>query len=238
VILSALVSEKGMVEKDEDGQRKTRVVDGACVFLNRKGFEGGEGCSLHSLALRIGKQPLEVKPDVCWQLPVRRTFQHVERTDGTQILLVQIRVRPSWGRRPRPTAPAAARPSARGARAGVRDRARHADRFIIAAYDVPRRTGARMAALTAARKVAARQRTPPSAAALLPAPHPADPNSPRLRWGASLLRGQIRPFTVRELAAIARRRSGQAGRRPLISAPGARCHSSLRAPLTHRSATT
>ena len=90
---------KGVVEKDEDGQRKTRVVDGACVFLNRKGFEGGEGCSLHNLAVRLGKQPLEVKPDVCWQLPVRRTFQHVERTDGTNILLVTIGEydRRGWG---------------------------------------------------------------------------------------------------------------------------------------------
>ena len=30
-----------------------------------------------------GKNPLETKPDVCWQLPIRRTFRNVERQDGT-----------------------------------------------------------------------------------------------------------------------------------------------------------
>ena len=30
-----------VVEKDDEGDRKTRVVDGACVFLNRPGFAGG-----------------------------------------------------------------------------------------------------------------------------------------------------------------------------------------------------
>ena len=29
-------------------RRSTRVVDGACVFLNRPGFPGGEGCALYS----------------------------------------------------------------------------------------------------------------------------------------------------------------------------------------------
>ena len=174
---------KGVIEKDEDGQRKTRVVDGACVFLNRKGFEGGEGCSLHSLALRIGKQPLEVKPDVCWQLPVRRTFQHVERTDGTQILLVSIFEydRRGWGpgghdldwycsgSTEAHVAPEPVYVTERGTLIELMGRP---------AYDVlEAHCEARMAALTAARKVAARQRTPAErAAALLPfAPHPADP---------------------------------------------------------------
>ena len=30
---------KSFIELDEDGARKTRVVDGACVFLNREGFD-------------------------------------------------------------------------------------------------------------------------------------------------------------------------------------------------------
>ena len=74
---------KRLVDKDEDGERKTRVVDGACVFLNRPGFAGGQGCALHRYALRTGRHPLETKPDVCWQLPIRRTYDNVERTDGT-----------------------------------------------------------------------------------------------------------------------------------------------------------
>ncbi len=50
----------------------TRLVDGACIFLNRPGFAGGPGCALHRAALERGISPLLVKPDVCWQLPLRR----------------------------------------------------------------------------------------------------------------------------------------------------------------------
>ena len=33
--------------KNEDGDGVTRLVDGACIFLNRPGFAGGAGCALH-----------------------------------------------------------------------------------------------------------------------------------------------------------------------------------------------
>jgi hypothetical protein len=91
--------EDGWVETDEDGDRKTAVVDGACVFLNRPGFAGGEGCALHGLALRQGRHPLETKPDVCWQLPIRRTFRDVELPDGTEYTEVSIGEydRRGWG---------------------------------------------------------------------------------------------------------------------------------------------
>ena len=91
------------VVKDAEGDRKTRVVevDGqeACVFHNRPGFAGGAGCALHLLALREGLEPLQTKPDVCWQLPIRRTFRDVERTDGTTYLEVTITEydRRGWG---------------------------------------------------------------------------------------------------------------------------------------------
>ena len=90
---------KKWVEKDEDGARKTRVVDGACIFANRPGFPGGEGCALHGLALRTGRHFVETKPDVCWQLPIRRSYDHVERPDGTQTLVVTIAEydRRGWG---------------------------------------------------------------------------------------------------------------------------------------------
>ena len=45
---------------------RTRVVDGACVFLNR----GGRGCLLHAWALREGRDYHPVKPMVCWLFPV------------------------------------------------------------------------------------------------------------------------------------------------------------------------
>jgi hypothetical protein len=91
------------VEKDADGERKTRVtsLDGqrACIFHNRPGFAGGAGCALHLLALRDGIEPLETKPDVCWQLPLRRTFRTVERPDDTSYLEISIGEydRRGWG---------------------------------------------------------------------------------------------------------------------------------------------
>ncbi|CAN5495021.1 hypothetical protein BH11ACT8_BH11ACT8_00070 [soil metagenome] len=102
------VKKKDWVEKDEDGERKTRtkVVDGqkACVFHNRADFapsegRGGAGCALHLLALDQGRNPLETKPDVCWQLPIRRLFREVERQDGTSYTEVTITEydRRGWG---------------------------------------------------------------------------------------------------------------------------------------------
>jgi hypothetical protein len=67
--------------------RKTRVVDGACIFHNRPGFAGGYGCALHAQALRDGVHPLRYKPDVCWQLPVRRLQEWEDRPDGTRVLV-------------------------------------------------------------------------------------------------------------------------------------------------------
>jgi hypothetical protein len=61
----------GWTDTEADGTVVTRIHDGACIFLNRPGFAGGEGCALHSAALAIGERPLDWKPDVCWQLPLR-----------------------------------------------------------------------------------------------------------------------------------------------------------------------
>ncbi|PZS25704.1 MAG: hypothetical protein DLM59_19755 [Pseudonocardiales bacterium] len=92
----------GVVTTDElDGKpaKRTRTVDGACIFLNRPGFEGGEGCALHALALHTGKHPLETKPDVCWQLPIRRAQDWVKRPDGTEVLVSTVTEfdRRGWG---------------------------------------------------------------------------------------------------------------------------------------------
>ncbi|WP_203337183.1 hypothetical protein [Nocardioides limicola] len=97
------VKRKDWVELDDEGERKTRTheVDGqqACVFANRPGFAGGAGCALHALALSKGMEPLETKPDVCWQLPIRRTFRVVEGPDGSQHTEISIGEydRPGWG---------------------------------------------------------------------------------------------------------------------------------------------
>lgn len=84
---------------EEDGTVLTRVVDGACIFLNRPGFEAGAGCALHQQALRTGVEPLTTKPDVCWQLPIRRAYRTVEMPDETSYLEITITEfdRRSWG---------------------------------------------------------------------------------------------------------------------------------------------
>lgn len=88
----------GWVET-EDGERKTRVTDGACVFLNDPDFPGGAGCALHHLAEREDIPWTRTKPDVCWQLPIRRTYRTVERPDGSEYLEVTIGEydRRGWG---------------------------------------------------------------------------------------------------------------------------------------------
>ena len=91
--------ENGWVSEDEDGDRQTRPFQGSCIFQNRPGFAGGAGCSLHILALKEGREPLETKPDVCWQLPVRRTYDWIDRPDDTRVLQVSIGEydRRGWG---------------------------------------------------------------------------------------------------------------------------------------------
>jgi hypothetical protein len=82
----------GWLRTEADGTRVTRVVDGACIFLNRPGFARGAGCALHVAALDAGERPLDWKPDVCWQLPLRLE----EQTDGHGHVTSTVR---EWKRR-------------------------------------------------------------------------------------------------------------------------------------------
>ncbi|GAB3110611.1 hypothetical protein GCM10027055_10200 [Janibacter alkaliphilus] len=85
--------------EQEDGATKTKVVDGGCIFLNRPGFPAGAGCALHQHAMLTGVPPHTLKPDVCWQLPIRRTYRTVELTDESSYLEVSIGEydRRGWG---------------------------------------------------------------------------------------------------------------------------------------------
>lgn len=86
-------------EDDDEKRNKTRTHDGACIFSNRSDHPGGIGCALHGLALRLGLNPLETKPEVCWQLPVRREQEWVDRPDATRILRSTVTEfdRRGWG---------------------------------------------------------------------------------------------------------------------------------------------
>jgi hypothetical protein len=73
----------------------TRVVGGACIFLNRPGFRGGAGCALHLAALDAGESPIEWKPSVCWQLPIRVDWAASD--DGGEVATVRRWTRSDWG---------------------------------------------------------------------------------------------------------------------------------------------
>jgi hypothetical protein len=79
----------------DEARTHTRVVDGACIFLNRPGFAGGEGCALHLAALAEGESPTEWKPSVCWQLPLRVDWAEVDAHRETAT--VRRWTRADWG---------------------------------------------------------------------------------------------------------------------------------------------
>ncbi|MDY3128059.1 MAG: hypothetical protein SOW59_08070 [Corynebacterium sp.] len=78
---------------------KTPIVDGACIFANRPGWPTGPGCALHQWALADARDLTVVKPEVCWQLPIRRHEDWEERADGQEILrtIISEYDRRGWG---------------------------------------------------------------------------------------------------------------------------------------------
>ena len=86
---------RGVVKTNRSGERVTRMVHDACIFLNRPGFAGGPGCALHRAALRRGQRPMDLKPDVCWQLPLRREDR--EEGGGRVTSTVSEWGRANWG---------------------------------------------------------------------------------------------------------------------------------------------
>jgi len=88
-------------EAAEDGifadatRLSTRLVDGACIFLNRPGFAGGPGCALHLAAIADGESPIHWKPSVCWQLPIRVDVEPGDH--GREVATVRRWNRGDWG---------------------------------------------------------------------------------------------------------------------------------------------
>jgi hypothetical protein len=80
------------LKAEKDGTEVTRLVDDACIFLNRPGFAGGAGCAFHVAAEAAGERPLDWKPDVCWQVPVRRS----DETEADGHITTTVR---EWKRR-------------------------------------------------------------------------------------------------------------------------------------------
>ncbi|WP_151641391.1 hypothetical protein [Corynebacterium sp. 11A] len=89
--------------ENEDGEMepalKTKLVDGACIFANRNGHGTGPGCALHQYAVASGQDITEIKPEVCWLVPLRREEEWTVRADGADILKTTISEyeRRAWG---------------------------------------------------------------------------------------------------------------------------------------------
>jgi hypothetical protein len=67
----------------DETRTNTRVVDGACIFLNRPGFSGGAGCALHLAAVEAEELPMDWKPSVCWQLPIKVDWELTDAAGAT-----------------------------------------------------------------------------------------------------------------------------------------------------------
>lgn len=81
----------------ENGPKKTRIFKGACIFANRQGFEGGIGCAFHHHAVRTGVHPSDVKPHVCWMLPLRDDdVEWDEEGNATRKVLTEYALK-DWG---------------------------------------------------------------------------------------------------------------------------------------------
>jgi hypothetical protein len=89
----AVAAELGVFS--DETMTNTRVVNGACIFLNQPDFGGGAGCALHLAAVNVGESPIDWKPSVCWQLPIRVDWQLHE--DGTETADVRGWRRSDWG---------------------------------------------------------------------------------------------------------------------------------------------
>lgn len=79
----------------DEARTNTRIVDGACIFLNRVGFAGGAGCALHLAARARGESPVDWKPSVCWQLPIRVDW--APDGDEREVATVRRWSRADWG---------------------------------------------------------------------------------------------------------------------------------------------
>lgn len=88
-------SRHGFLRPTDDGRTATRLVDGACIFLNRPGFAAGPGCALHLGALADGARPVDRKPNVCWQLPFR--VETDDGDDGLRTVTLRRWSRADWG---------------------------------------------------------------------------------------------------------------------------------------------
>ncbi len=76
----------GPIVKNGAGDWVTESVGDACIFLNRVEHAGGAGCALHQAAWNRDERPIDWKPVVCWQLPLRLDEHRDDNEHATHIL--------------------------------------------------------------------------------------------------------------------------------------------------------
>ena len=86
---------QGTTRVKRNGEIVTRLVQDACIFLNRPGFHRGPGCALHVLAMDNDESYIPLKPDVCWQLPLHRDDEITE--SGHVVTRIGQWERRDWG---------------------------------------------------------------------------------------------------------------------------------------------
>jgi hypothetical protein len=85
----------GTTRVKKSGEIVTRLVKDACIFLNRPDFARGPGCALHVMAIDNDESYIPLKPEVCWQLPLRRDDE--VRDDGHVVTRIAQWNRSDWG---------------------------------------------------------------------------------------------------------------------------------------------
>ena len=88
-----------ITEKGLDNDRKTKKINKTCIFFNEKSFSNQYfGCALHHLANKEGIHYIETKPDICWQLPMRRSWETREVGDNKiEVVVIGEYTRDAWG---------------------------------------------------------------------------------------------------------------------------------------------
>jgi hypothetical protein len=74
------------------GSVHTRLYRGACVFHNRGDHPSGAGCAFHVAAVRRAENPIDWKPQICWQVPV-----FFDINDETKTTTVRASRTVDWG---------------------------------------------------------------------------------------------------------------------------------------------
>ncbi len=89
----------GVTARLPGDEYRTRVKDGACIFLNRAGWHAGPGCALHQHAVARGRHHMTAKPEVCWIVPLRREVSEGVGDDGEPLWTTTITSydRGAWG---------------------------------------------------------------------------------------------------------------------------------------------